>query len=303
MVAALAQVADGFPGWNASEWYAFGTNMLAVAAMVGGAWGLYNYRQSRRVEAARWLQRLFKDFYTEPELIAGRELLEYDFDTRLGPLLLLRVTDRQVVLNAGQREDLRRVDLVLNYFEQLLYLQHEAHILERDREVFFEYWFGLMGAPDRAGLRRYLARCGYERCTEELGLEYGEAELVALYGSLMGEYSAQDELGVRDQLDLVGPCTIQGELYSLGDWPGMVEGDDRVAGELFRVRDNRVFRKLDQFEHFDPAKPDGCKYVRRAVRLIEPTQVDAWTYLYQWPLDGAPIVRHGSWSRYVREQG
>jgi gamma-glutamylcyclotransferase (GGCT)/AIG2-like uncharacterized protein YtfP len=286
-------------GWTATGWYAFGTNVLAFSAVVGGLWALHNHRLGRRASAALWLHEVFKDFYTDQELIAGRELLEYDFDTRLGPLLLLRVTNREVVLSAEQRRDLRRVDLVLNYFEQLLYLQSESHLQQRDTEVFFEYWFDLMRAADRAGLRRYLARCGYERCSEEVGVEYGSHEHVALYGSLMREYEEQDFIGVREKLEYVGDCTLRGELYSLGDWPGMVVGDGQVTGELFKVKDESAFAALDQTEHFVPAKPTGCKYLRRSVRLVEP-EIDAWTYIYNWPLTDEPRVSGGSWSQHRR---
>jgi gamma-glutamylcyclotransferase (GGCT)/AIG2-like uncharacterized protein YtfP len=291
-----------FLGWNATEWYAFGTNVLAFGAVTGGAWALYSHRKTRRVDAARWLQTVFTDFYTNRELIAGRELIEYDFDDRLGPLLLLRVTNREVVLSPAQREDLRRVDLVLNYFEQLLYLETERHILKRDRDVFFEYWFGIIGQPSRAGLRRYLARCGYERCTAELGLRYGEAEYVALYGSLMRQFDVQDKVDVRNDLEYVGPCQLKGALYSLGGWPALVPGDGRVEAELYRVRGVRAFTKMDPVEHFKPGQPEGCKYLRRCVRLLDEPAVDAWTYFYNWPLNDEPRIPHGSWARYVAER-
>jgi gamma-glutamylcyclotransferase (GGCT)/AIG2-like uncharacterized protein YtfP len=273
--------------------------VLALSAVVGGLWALHSHRLGRRAAAARWLHEVFKDFYTDPELISGRELLEYDFDTRLGPLLLLRVTDRNVVLSAEQRRDLRRVDLALNYFEQLLYLQKESHLQRRDTAVFFEYWFDLMRADDRAGLRRYLARCGYERCSEELGIEYGGPEHVALYGSLMREFDEQDIIGVRDKLEYVGECTLAGELYSLGEWPGMVSGDGHVLAELFKVKDESAFAALDKAEHFVPAEPTGCKYLRRSVHLVKPS-IDAWTYIYNWPLTDEPHIPGGSWSQHRR---
>jgi pyruvate carboxylase len=131
-------------------------------------------------------------------------------------------------------------------------------------------------------------------------MSYGEPELVALYGSLMREFPAQDELGVRESLEFIGRCTIQGRLYSLGEWPGLVEGDGEVEADLYRILNLWVFRKLDPFEHFDPACPNGCKYLRRAIRLIEP-DVDAWIYLYNLPLQGEPHIEDGSWRNYSRE--
>ena len=39
------------------------TIVLGLGAVFGGFWALYNYHRTRRYEAARWLQGVFKDFY------------------------------------------------------------------------------------------------------------------------------------------------------------------------------------------------------------------------------------------------
>ena len=51
-----------FVGLTAQDWSALGQMLLGVGAIVAGFWALYNYHRTRRYEAARWLQGVFKDF-------------------------------------------------------------------------------------------------------------------------------------------------------------------------------------------------------------------------------------------------
>lgn len=279
--------------WSADSWNAAGQVVLAVGAIVAAGWALFTYRRAKRAEAARWLQGLFRDFYTDPMIVSAREILEYDFESNAAQLLEWRVTDRDVQLDAEGREKLRQVDLVLNYFEQLLYLESQGLIAKHDRKVFFQYWFELMREPGRAALRRYLARCGYERCAE--WVEADPLEYVAVYGSLMDAYPTQDELGVRNMLDLIGPCVIEGKLFSRGEFPCIVQGKGRVQGELFAVRDQAVFKALDELEHYDALDPFASKYRRHCVRLLEPEQVDAWLYFWNSSVVGLDPVPSGAW--------
>jgi|SRR6187549_42569 len=282
-----------FVAWSANSWNAAGQLILAVGAIVAAAWAVFLYRRAKRAEAARWLQGLFRDFYTDPALVSARENIEYDFVEKAAPLLEKRVTDRHLQLDHKERDTLRQIDLVLNFFEQLLYLEGQGHISRKDREVFFQYWFELMKEPDRAALRRYLARCGYERCARWLGTE--SSEHIAFYGSLMSAYGTQDELGVRGKLEYVGPCVVEGQLYSRGEFPCVVPGDGRTRGELFSVTDLSVFRQLDGIEHYDPGQRDESLYLRRCVRLLEPQDTDAWVYLWNGSLEGLKRVDSGSW--------
>jgi gamma-glutamylcyclotransferase (GGCT)/AIG2-like uncharacterized protein YtfP len=273
--------------------------VLAVGAVVAACWAVFTYRRAKRAEAARWLQGLFRDFYTDPTIVSAREVLEYDFEKNAAQLLEWRVTDRDVPLGMDDREKLRQIDLVLNYFEQLLYLEREKLIARHDREVFFQYWFELMREPDRAALRRYLARCGYERCAEWIEAE--PSEYVAVYGSLLDAYPTQDDLNIRDMLELVGPCVIEGQLFSRGEFPCVVRGPGRVQGELFAVRDRAAFKILDELEHYDPFDPAGSKYRRRCVQLVEPDRKDVWLYVWSSATDGLVRIPSGSWVDFKAE--
>jgi len=89
--------------------------VLGLGAVFGGFWALYNYHRTRRYEAARWLHGVFKDFYLSGRFKEVRELLEYDYPERAGPLLERRIADRHVPITPEEREVLGELDNLLNY--------------------------------------------------------------------------------------------------------------------------------------------------------------------------------------------
>lgn len=71
-----------------------------------------------------------------------------------------------------------------------------------------------------------------------------------------------------------------GELYDLGPYPALITGDDRVAGELWRLRPEDVahtLQVLDEIECFGQGGVD--LYVRRIVRCqTSHGEEEAYTY-------------------------
>ncbi|ARS89577.1 gamma-glutamylcyclotransferase family protein [Natrarchaeobaculum aegyptiacum] len=142
---------------------------------------------------------------------------------------------------------------------------------------------------------------------------------IVLYGTLRRGSEKYVEFGLEDRLTYVGECTLEGLLYDLGEYPGLVlepevrdaEGsttddgapdadrsDTLVTGELYRVDDETVVHELDAYEGYSPANPAGSLYVRQLVRLEEPP-VDAWTYVYNRDVENAPVVTSGDWRAYT----
>lgn len=284
---------------SASQWNAIGQMMLAVGAIVAAGWAAYTFREAKRAEAARWMVGLFRDFYGDATMSRARELIEYDFLNIAGPLLELRVLDREISLTPEERSQLRDLDLVLNFLEQLLYLEEEGHVLDRDRDVFFEYWFDQLSRPSHAALRRYLRNCGYEYCSRMLELPRDE-HFVA-YGSLLTGHGGSEEAEIRHRMKSIGPCHLRGELYSRGDFPALTPGADVIEGELFSVPDKSTFKMLDQIEHYDASDRDGSLYRRRSVRILDPP-VDAWIYYWNGPTDTLERIENGSWSKHIQNK-
>ncbi len=120
-------------------------------------------------------------------------------------------------------------------------------------------------------------------------------KLIAFYGTLMRAFAVQRLLGLDAELRFVASCKIPGALYDLGDYPGLVEADGAVAGEVFELLGPETLKSLDDFEEYDPAQPQASEYVRRPLRLIEP-DVDAWVYVYNRPVDPARAIAAGWWA-------
>jgi len=126
---------------------------------------------------------------------------------------------------------------------------------------------------------------------------------VAFYGTLRRGERAYLELGLEARLTDLGACRIRGLLLDLGAYPGLIEGDGDVTGELYGLPDPAILGELDFYELFDPARPETSEFIRRRVRLIEPDR-DAWVYFYNpdgvSPLSEAPehrVIVSGDWKR------
>lgn len=124
--------------------------------------------------------------------------------------------------------------------------------------------------------------------------------LIAVYGTLMSGGSRAGAL--EPYADLVGPCRIRGDLYSVsGMFPALVPGDGEVKGELWRSRNQHattaLLRMTDAIESFYQDDWARSMYLRRAVTLIQPEKV-AWTYVWNRDLERLDRIPSGDWREY-----
>lgn len=127
------------------------------------------------------------------------------------------------------------------------------------------------------------------------------SQLIALYGSLMSPFFTLEQLGLKSRLELLGPCTLQGRLYDLGDYPGLLMptgAGDIVEAELYRFSDSGVLRVLDEFEDYDPGNESASLYLRKKFLLESPRQ-EAWVYLYNQSVIESDYIAGGNWQQYV----
>ena len=97
-----------------------------------------------------------------------------------------------------------------------------------------------------------------------------------------------------DDLERAGSCELEGLLLDCGQYPGLIEGAGTVAGELFWIRSEEVLERLDRYEGYRPDAPGPSLFVRRAVELVSPEET-AWTYWYDGPRKGRPLIESGNW--------
>jgi gamma-glutamylcyclotransferase (GGCT)/AIG2-like uncharacterized protein YtfP len=122
-----------------------------------------------------------------------------------------------------------------------------------------------------------------------------------VYGTLLS--SAGHPMGARlgREARLVGPATIQGRLYRIAWYPGVVEtpgAEERVHGELYALNSPMAsLTWLDAYEGLVPGSPHHGEYVRveRPALLADGTSHTAWVYLYQGKASGLTPIPDGRW--------
>jgi hypothetical protein len=161
----------GFLGLAASGWYALGQMLVGLAAVGSAIWALRVYKASRGLEAAKWLDGIFRDFYVNESFADVRWLLaRRTFIAKVVPILERSIDDPTDILNEEDARTLHRIDRLLNFFEHVLYMESEGHLPGRAREAFFGYWFELMKSEPYRPLKSYLQTYGYEYLANFLSL-------------------------------------------------------------------------------------------------------------------------------------
>jgi gamma-glutamylcyclotransferase (GGCT)/AIG2-like uncharacterized protein YtfP len=77
-------------------------------------------------------------------------------------------------------------------------------------------------------------------------------------------------------------ASVRGALYALDEYPGLVEGEDVVVGEVWRFAAEdmqETLARLNQVEGFCGGADDEYRRVVIMCETVEGT-VEAWTYLY-----------------------
>jgi gamma-glutamylcyclotransferase (GGCT)/AIG2-like uncharacterized protein YtfP len=122
-----------------------------------------------------------------------------------------------------------------------------------------------------------------------------------VYGSLLSTVRHPMGTRLRREARLVGPATIEGRLYSLGRYPGLVEsreGHYAVHGEVYALKaPASSLEWLDNYEGIVPGEPDESPYERvvRPVALASGAALNAWVYLYRRSVARRPEVPGGFW--------
>ncbi len=126
----------------------------------------------------------------------------------------------------------------------------------------------------------------------------GTAKLpFAFYGTLRPGGGALERLGIAGRVAHLGPCLLRGDLYAVTWYPGLVDGDRLVRGDLFDVPDDLV-PMLDEFEGWFPDRPEQSEYFRVASRLLDPDG-EAWVYRWRGPVANGVLVPHGDWLEHT----
>ena len=130
---------------------------------------------------------------------------------------------------------------------------------------------------------------------------------VFVYGTLRrGEQ--RDITSLRPAPTWVGSASLQGVLYDLGAYPGVVlGGHERVLGEVYRI-DPQLERQLDEIEEVWPQQ--SGEYRKREVQVLinspalkaassTPLQLACLVYeVAVRPQPDRPVISSGDWVKY-----
>ena len=120
-----------------------------------------------------------------------------------------------------------------------------------------------------------------------------------VYGTLMRGFDHQMAKRLSANADFLGEATCRGRLYLVKHYPGLVLSDDpadAVVGELYRLRaPDAMLRQFDMYEACGEGFAPPTEYVRQMLKLAlaDGSASEAWTYLYNWKVDGLPRIASG----------
>ncbi len=121
-----------------------------------------------------------------------------------------------------------------------------------------------------------------------------------VFGTLLSGYDHPMARLLSREAELLGEARCQGRLYLVKHYPGMIlstDAADQVFGELFRMRDaNALLARLDAYEGCAEGATQPTEYIRQLVPVARDgadAPVQAWTYVYNWPVAHLPRIASG----------
>jgi gamma-glutamylcyclotransferase (GGCT)/AIG2-like uncharacterized protein YtfP len=128
-----------------------------------------------------------------------------------------------------------------------------------------------------------------------------------VYGTLMRGFDHPMARLLSANADFLGEARCHGRLHLIKHYPGLVLSDDAgdiVFGELYRLRArDEMLREFDMYEACGEGFQQPTEYLRTtlSVTLADSSAaassaaswIEAWTYVYNWPVDGLPRIASG----------
>jgi len=122
-----------------------------------------------------------------------------------------------------------------------------------------------------------------------------------VYGTLRSDtYSDSHRQLIAPHFSLVSRATMEGRLYVIIDYPGLVASEqdiDLVIGEVYAFEgDESDLADIDDFEGCAPHSPAPHLYCRsrEKAHLKDGKIVDAWVYRYNFPVNENMLIRSGN---------
>lgn len=127
--------------------------------------------------------------------------------------------------------------------------------------------------------------------------------LLFVYGTLLSGFTNTFRQLMESQTSFLSKGTIQGRLYDLGNYPGLVlsnEPNAIVFGEVYQVHQESLIKELDLYENY--RHNDASSLYLRSVQTIvlnDEQSVEAMVYTYNKSVDNAIRIIDGDYHTYL----
>lgn len=101
-------------------------------------------------------------------------------------------------------------------------------------------------------------------------------EYVAVYGSLKKGFGNHRLLGATSEFIGTGITEPKYKMYSLGGFPGLHSGNDRIFVEVYLVDANKTLPNLDLLE----GHPSWYKRTLESIIISPDLKIEAWLYTF-----------------------
>ena len=118
---------------------------------------------------------------------------------------------------------------------------------------------------------------------------------IFFYGSLIKGMGGQEYLKISPNIKYINTTTVDGLLYDLGEYPGLVKGKGKVKGDIYLLNDASIIEKLDWFEDYNAADIENSLYAREKIYLLNK---QVYIYYYNKSVEDQLLIEGGDWVKH-----
>lgn len=123
------------------------------------------------------------------------------------------------------------------------------------------------------------------------------------YGTLSKNAAPREIAPTFKKLKYVGKGIVNGKLYDLGNFPGIIlskSSRNKVYGHVFELPDDpSVLKDLDKYEEFSSSRRASSLFVRKQipVKFMSGDPVKCWIYVYNKDVSHSNLIPSGDYAQ------
>ena len=125
-----------------------------------------------------------------------------------------------------------------------------------------------------------------------------------VYGFLRKDAPHEMSRFLNMNAQYLGSGYFHGQLYDTGTYPAAIKDDrknNRVFGDIYRLNDTTILKKLDEFEEVGPGFQEPNEYRRVEIPVVmNERKLTCWVYLYNWPVTSLKKIESGDYLKHIQ---